>query len=150
MKRIIDGKVYDTETAHQVGRPWSPAGLGPSDFEWYEETLYRKRTGEYFLHGEGGPKTRYARPHGQSGWTGGERIMPMGYDQARQWAEGHLEVEEYIAAFGDPGEGGDAGLERLQVKVPARTLAAIDREVSATGRTRSDVVADLLGKALWL
>ena len=130
MKRIIDGKVYDTETAHQVGRPWSPAGLGPSDFEWYEETLYRKRTGEYFLHGE--------------------RIMPMGYDQARQWAEGHLEVEEYIAAFGDPGEGGDAGLERLQVKVPARTLAAIDREVSATGRTRSDVVADLLGKALWL
>lgn len=150
MKKIISGKVYDTETAQQVGEPWSADGFGPSDFDWCEETLYRKRTGEYFLHGEGGARTKYAEPYGQSGWTGGERIMPMEYDQARNWAEGHLTADEYIAAFGDPGEGDDDGLGRLQVKVPTRTLAAIDKEVSASGRTRSDVVADLLGKALGL
>lgn len=150
MKRIIGGRVYDTETARQVGEPWSPAGVCPSDFDWLEETLYRKRTGEYFLHGRGGARTKYAEPYGQSGWTGGERIMPMAYDEAREWAEAHLDADEYIAAFGDPGEGGEDGLARLQVRVPERVLSALDREVSASGRTRSDVVADLLGRALGL
>lgn len=150
MKKIIDGRIYDTETAKLVGEPWSPAGLGPGDSDWCEETLYRKRTGEFFLRGEGGPRTRYAMPYGQSGWTGGERIMPMTYDQARQWAEDHLDADEYVAVFGDPGEGEGDGLERLRVKVPARVLAAIDREVSATGRSRSKVTTDLLSKALGL
>jgi hypothetical protein len=61
MRKIIDGKLYDTDKAKRVGGPWSPAGFGPGDFDWCEEALYRKRTGEYFLHGEGGTEDQVRR-----------------------------------------------------------------------------------------
>lgn len=147
MKKIIGSKKYNTETAKQVGEPWSPAGFGPSDFEWYEETLYRKRTGEYFLCGQGGPMSRYAEAYGQSGWTGGERIMPLSYDQAKDWAEQHMDADAYIAAFGDPGEGGD-GLAQMAVRIPESTIAALDRMVSATGRGKAELVAEALQRYL--
>ena len=53
MKKIINGKVYDTEKAKQVAY-YSSAGSW-RDFQHYEETLYLKKTGEYFLFGEGAP-----------------------------------------------------------------------------------------------
>lgn len=147
MKKIIDGKKYDTETAKQVGETWSPAGFGPSDFEWYEETLYRKRTGEYFLCGQGGPMSRYAEAYGQSGWAGGERIMPLTYTEAKDWAEQHMDADAYISAFGDPGEGGD-GLAQMAVRIPESTIAALDRMVSATGRGKAELVAEALQRYL--
>lgn len=149
MKKIIDNRVYDTDTAQQVGPAYSPAGFGPSDFDRYEETLYRKRTGEYFLHGEGGPMTKYAEPCGQSSWTGGERIMPLTYDEAREWAEQHMDADAYIAAFGDPGEGDAEGTGQLAVRgVPNPILSALDRRVSETGRTKAELVAEALKEYL--
>ena len=59
MKKIINGKKYDTATAHECGT-WSNAGSW-RDFSHIEETLYRKRTGEFFLFGEGGPMTRFEK-----------------------------------------------------------------------------------------
>lgn len=52
MKKIINGKKYDTETAgliceHDNGRSWT-------DFYFYKECLYKKKTGEFFIHEEGG------------------------------------------------------------------------------------------------
>ncbi len=98
MKKIINGKVYDTNTAKELGS----YGNGGTwrDFGHWEETLYRKKTGEYFLHGEGGPMTRYAEAQGQNQWSGGERIMPMTYQEATQWAEEHLSGDEYEEIFG--------------------------------------------------
>lgn len=139
MRKIIDGKLYDTEKAKQVGEPWSPAGFWPGDFGWCEEALYRKRTGEYFLHGEGGPKTRYAEPYGQSGWTGGERIMPLSYDEAREWAERHLGADEYEAEFGAPDEGETAV---LSLTVPAATYRAIKSEATRRGCSMRDLVVE--------
>ena len=63
MKKIINGKVYDTETAQVLGS-WS--NMSDRSFERIDETLYRKRTGEFFLHGEGGPMSRYAVQIGQN------------------------------------------------------------------------------------
>lgn len=71
MKKIINGKKYDTETANAVGA-YANSGRW-CDFTHYEETLYQKRTGEYFLHGEGGPMTKYAVAESQNCWTGGEK-----------------------------------------------------------------------------
>ena len=64
MKKIIGGngkpwRRYDTETAKAVGS--RDNGLSYRDFNHVEETLYRKKTGEFFLHGEGGPMTKYAK-----------------------------------------------------------------------------------------
>lgn len=100
MKKIINGKKYDTETATYLGRYQSP-GNGWSDFSYYEETLYRKKTGEFFLHGEGGPMTRYARSESGNTRTGGETIIPLTIDEAKAWAEEKLEADKYEEIFGE-------------------------------------------------
>ena len=47
MKKIINGKKYDTNTATKVADYWN--GYGASDFNYVSEELYLKNTGEYFL-----------------------------------------------------------------------------------------------------
>ena len=47
MKKIIRGRQYDTDTAQRIGS-WDN-GLSGTDLEYTSETLYRKRTGEFFL-----------------------------------------------------------------------------------------------------
>lgn len=98
MKKIINGKKYDTDTAKLIGSDGN--GLAYSDFRWMHEELYRKRTGEYFLFGEGGPMTGYAETSAD-GWSGsGESIIPLSEEKDRKWAEKHLTADEYEEAFG--------------------------------------------------
>ena len=52
MKKIINGKKYDTATARLVGK-WL-YGNGKRDFYLQHEKLFCKKTGEYFLHAKGG------------------------------------------------------------------------------------------------
>lgn len=59
MKKIINGKKYDTETAREVAcKAWGYYG----DLNFVFETLYKKKTGEFFLYGEGGANTSYVAP----------------------------------------------------------------------------------------
>ena len=101
MEKIINGKFYSTETAKAMGS--YDNGLGIRDFNALEETLYRKKTGEFFLYGKGGANTQYAESMG-NGRTSGEDIIPLTEEGAREWAEAHLTVKEYIAIFGKPEE----------------------------------------------
>lgn len=96
MKKIINGRIYDTNTAKELGRDDQTYG----NFSDWEETLYRKSTGEYFLHGEGGPQTKYAQQVGENSWTGGEKIIPLSIESAQKWAEEHLEADDYERIFG--------------------------------------------------
>lgn len=98
MKKIINGRKYNTETAKEVGC-WSN-GYPCGDFNWCQETLYKKKTGEYFLHGEGGALSNYSRDT-WNGSTGGVKIIPMTKDEAREWAENKLSCDEYEALFGE-------------------------------------------------
>lgn len=143
MKKIITGKVYDTDTATNLGVWWSSNDV--RSFSHCEETLYRKRTGEYFLYGYGGPMTKYARAEGQNSWTGGERIMPMSYDEARTWAEEHLETGEYEAAFGEVTE--DESEYALYVKLPMPVADKLRRIASQQGKALRDVLVDLIQRA---
>ena len=47
MRRILNGKAYDTGSAKQIAH--YDNGLLPGDFDYIEETLYLKKTGEYFI-----------------------------------------------------------------------------------------------------
>ena len=47
MKKIINGKMYNTETAKEIGS-WNN-GRYRSDFYYVGETLYKKKTGELFV-----------------------------------------------------------------------------------------------------
>lgn len=99
MRKIINGKKYDTETAEQLASYWNE--LSTSDFRHMTERLFRKKTGEYFLYGEGGPLSKYATRCGGSGFTGGEDIVPLPEQEAKEWAEKHLGCDEYEAIFGE-------------------------------------------------
>ena len=101
MKRIINGKKYDTSTAALVcERSYG----NPRDFDWFEERLYRKSTGEFFLHGAGGAMTGYARAVGQNERSGGEQITPYSEDEARAFAEENMDADEYEQVFGEVAE----------------------------------------------
>ena len=129
MKKIIKGRKYDTETATCVGA-WDNS-YPCNDFHYYEETLYRKRNGEYFLHGEGGPRSKYAVRCGGNGWTEGEDITPLPYEAAREWAETHLTADEYEATFGEVSEDGEK--VPVNLYLTAAAAAAIRREAAKEG-----------------
>ena len=88
MKRIIDGLRYDTETATGMAS-WNN-GCGGGDFHQCKETLYRTKSGRYFVHGDGGALSRWAssfeggRSHGP-----GEGIIALTPQEALLWLEEH-------------------------------------------------------------
>jgi len=99
MKKIINGFRYDTQKAVEVGNYHS--GHTPSDFQGWTATLYKTpRSGRFFLHGHGGPMTRFADHHGNS-VTDGERIVLMSKEEALEWAEQYLGVEDIERHFLD-------------------------------------------------
>lgn len=128
MKKIINGKVYDTDKARELG---SDSYSNPRDFSHWSETLYVKRTGEFFLHGEGGPASRYAERVEQNMWSGGEQLIPLTYDKAREWAEEHLSGDEYEEIFGEVSE--DAEDVQLSFRVSAATDAKLRRIAGEQG-----------------
>lgn len=133
MKKIINGKVYDTETAKRVAVYY--ASCGRSDFHYYEEELYRKKTGEFFLYGEGNAASPYSRRCGQNEWCGGEKIVPLTFKEAQEWAEKHLDGDEYCAIFGEPDESGES--VTLGIQVSAAAAAKLKREAAKNGITQS-------------
>ena len=96
MKRIIDGKRYDTDQATLVA---SDSYSNPSDFHHWIEELYRTEKGSWFMYGCGGPMSKYSQQTEQNQWSGSERLTPMTDEQAIKWLEktGHAdEIEEYF------------------------------------------------------
>ncbi len=143
MKKYINGKIYDTETAASVGS-WSN-NLSHRDFGWCEETLYRKRTGEYFLFGEGGPASGYAeRIDNMRG--SGSRIQPMKFEEAREWAEEHLSAEEYEEIFGEIEDDDSEVLISAIIRTANRDR--LRREAERSGRTIGQILDDLIAKSL--
>lgn len=95
MKAIVNGKRYNTETAVEISS-YSRGSRG--DFSRIEESLYKTRRGAYFLAGEGGPMSKYARACGQNQWTGGEGIQVLTEIEARTYCEQHDVDADVIAA----------------------------------------------------
>lgn len=136
MKKIINGKRYDTDTAKECGTAYSK--LGRRDFGYWEETLYQKRTGEFFLYGEGGPASRYAVSAGQNSWSGGEKIIPLSAQNAMMWAEEHLEADEYERIFGEVTE--DESKKVVTYSLPVSTIEKVKRIAAEQGISLSEVI----------
>lgn len=101
MKKIINGKLYNTETATEVCS-WSN-GYFSGDFRMVSETIFRKKTGEYFLYGWGGALSEYAETFGNNS-TAGETIIPLTYDAFKEWALEKLSAFDYMLIFGEVSE----------------------------------------------
>lgn len=93
--------MYNTITAELIAED---SYSNPGDFRYWHEALYKKKTGEYFLYGEGGPLSMYRTELGLNSWDSGENIQPLSVEEAKKWAEQHSSAEEYIKAFGEPEE----------------------------------------------
>ena len=137
MKKVISGKLYDTDTAREIAV--NSHGDGPRDFHYYSETLYRKRTGEYFLYGHGGPASRYAEAVGQNTWSGGWKIIPLSLESAQEWAEENMDADDYQQEFGPVSE--DGGRVTLSVSLDAATADRIRREATEKGISVSALIA---------
>lgn len=120
MKKIIKGKVYDTETAKQIGYDNdNPTG------NW-EETLYQKKTGEFFVQ------------HWDA-WNGGY-INPISFSDAQKWLEDHGNAEQYAAVFGEPDEDADDVL--LGLRVSAAAAAKLKTEAAKRGITQGKLLEE--------
>lgn len=139
MKKVIAGKLYDTNTAKELG-----LDNGGDGFSHWCERLYQKRTGEFFLHGQGGPMTRYARSIDQNSWSGGEKIIPLSVKNAQKWVEDHLDADEYEKIFGLP----EDGVEVLHVELPAPLMARIRINAAGLQQSLKDYVVSILSDAM--
>lgn len=140
MKKIINGKMYNTDTAKELAGWSSPGGRG--DHSHYEETLYQKRTGEFFLYGEGGPMTRYAESAGQNQWRGGSKIIPLAWEDAREWAENKLDADDYEEIFGEVSE--DESRTVVTLSISAGALERAKRAASQLGVRLSAYIEGLI------
>ena len=97
MKKVIEGKLYNTDTAKKIGQ-WDN-GLCGSDINACTEPLYRTKSGTFFLHGVGGANTKYAQVLNENSWSTGEKIIPMTEETAKSWGKERLSKDDYESAF---------------------------------------------------
>ena len=141
MKKIINNKVYDTSTAKLIVE----FGENYGSRDCIEEALYRKRTGEYFLHGSGGAHSKYSRQTDSNSWTGGEDIRPLTYAEARSWAEEHMDADAYADHFGPVSE--DDGRTALSISISVSAADAARRAAARAGTSLSAYIEQLISKA---
>jgi len=97
MKKIINGKKYDTDTAKfLLSRSNDYTG-----FSYCYEELYLKKTGEFFLYGKGGAMSKYSRSCGDNTWCGGEEIVPLTEAKAKKFVEEYGDADDYEKIFGE-------------------------------------------------
>ncbi len=92
MKRIINGKAYNTGTAKMLAN-WTN-GKFYDDCHWANETLYQKENSEYFLWMESN-SWAFTSPYEDNG----KDIIKMSIEQSKAWVE-HRANDKYEAIFG--------------------------------------------------
>ena len=97
MKMIINNEIYDTDTAEKIcGYTFGKGTLG-----YISETLYRKKTGEFFRYGEGGPLSAYGELGEEGSMCGSSDIFPFPEEYAKDFVERFGSVEIYEELFGE-------------------------------------------------
>lgn len=134
--------MYNTETAEQLAE-WDNRRWG--SFDACVETLYRKRNGEFFLYGHGGPRSAYAQPDGDGWMTGGHAIILLSEKKAREWAEEHLNGDEYEAIFGVVEE--DESQATITISISANAMDYGQRAAAKRGISLPTLIETLLQRA---
>ena len=140
MKKIINGKMYNTESAKNIGNTYG--GGGVNDFRYYFETLYLKKTGEFFLAGRGGPMSKYSVQVEQNSWSGGSKIIPLTYLEAKEWAEKALTADEYEDVFGPVKE--DDTKQIITLYLQRQTVESLRRQAQESGTGLSALIESKL------
>lgn len=102
MKKIIDGKVYNTDTATKIGE-WSYGQYG--NINYVEEVLYKTKKGAFFISYEGGANTDYGVDTGNFNRSEGRGIFLLSEKEAKNWCMEHIDADDYVEVFGEVEEG---------------------------------------------
>ena len=129
MKKIIHGKVYDTEKAAFVARA-DHENIIDATGNTCKQALYRKKTGEFFVNLESGTSITLHNIF-QHDYRQGRKIYPLNYEQAMKWAETELPADKWTEIFGDPED--DAEDEKMTVRLSAAAAAKLAREAAKNG-----------------
>lgn len=132
MKKIIKGKLYNTATAKLIGGDSN--GYPKTDFNYCYEELFLKKTGEFFIYGEGGSLSKY-HEYNENVTSGGADIVPLSYGSAKQWAKKHLSVETYESVFGKIPE--DDTTKQIMISMSASEAELLKRKAQEQGMTVS-------------
>lgn len=99
MKKVINGKVYNTEKAKLIAEAHHD-NIKDADGKSLKQWMYQKKTGEYFIYAIGAAiELQNIFQHGYKPNAG---IYPLTYDQAQKWAERELSADQWESIFGDP------------------------------------------------
>ena len=132
MKKVIQNRVYDTETAELVASYHDNTCA---------ERLYRKRTGEFFLHGRGNSDSDdYAVWKGNR-VSGSERIKPLTPKLAMAWAAKHLNRQQYDDIFGAVA---DDRKITISLSLPVGAVNTLKNAAAEQGRTASALIAEMI------
>lgn len=85
MRKKIGRKVYDTDKSEYVGRNAEGSYGDPTGFE---ESMYKKAKGDFFLLVSGGPESQYPE----------EDILPLALEDAVEWI-GRIHGEDAVQEF---------------------------------------------------
>ncbi|WEB71693.1 hypothetical protein [Aerococcus christensenii] len=144
MKKIIGGKRYDTDTATEIATLTS--GYPVNDFNYWEETLYLKKTGEFFIYGCGGPASRYSVENGLNSWSGGEAIKPISVEEAKAWGEEAMDADEWENVFGKIDE--DTTNVAFSLLIPEDVYNALKATAEKENRSMKEIVVSCLKEKL--
>ena len=143
MKKIIKNKVYDTDTAVEIGYWYN--GCANNDFNFLEKELFRKKTGEYFLYMRGGAFTECATSDGNM-TCGGEKIVPLSVDLAREFAHQYLPDDVAFAEFETYPD--DDTKQTVSIVLPTAIIENTRLAARSSGRKIGEVVAAALSEYL--
>lgn len=96
MKKIINGRKYDTETAELVAS-YGYSNVG--DFHYWEEDLYRTKFGNWFIVGSGGPMSMYCESANGNTWGLSNVFKPIDPNDAMEWLEQYAEDTEALEKY---------------------------------------------------
>ena len=95
MRKIIEGKIYDTEKAEYLcGESFgSSSDLGSTFFH-----IYLSKKGQFFTHEGGGPMSKYSVSVGQNNTAGSETMKMLEDDEAKRLIA-KMDVEKALLLF---------------------------------------------------
>jgi len=132
MKKVINGVLYNSDNAKQVGVYGHVTGGNVVK----TETLYKTREGNYFI-------LERDMAGGMGAASG--RMIPLSAQQANDWAKKHLGEYPYAAEF-KTGSQEEPREKTLPIALPSDLVHKLEQLQAAQGKTIAQIIESALDK----
>ena len=89
--------------------------------------------------------TKYAESAGNNSWSGGEKLIPLDVETAKEWAEANLDADEYENIFGVVSE--DDEDVNFSARIPASISAKLRQLSAEAGMSQGAYIIHLIKNA---